>query len=136
MATPIKVSYFDAPFQVLFSELAERAMTQSQILTSSPGAVVTLEKKGRPYLYWRSYDARGKRVDRYIGPKDAAETASSLAEIEAASPGRDTSPTLARVAEAGYAAPTTDRRDAGRALQRRRVPPRRDARRHARFGAI
>ena len=82
MATPIKVSYFDAPFQVLFSELAERAMTQSQILTSSPGAVVTLEKKGRPYLYWRSYDARGKRVDRYVGPKDAAETASSLAEIE------------------------------------------------------
>jgi hypothetical protein len=95
MAALINVSYFDPPFQVLFSELAERALTQSQILPSSPGSVVTLEKKGHAYLYWRAYDARGKRVDRYIGPRDASETASSLAEIES------------RIAEARYFADTS-----------------------------
>lgn len=83
MARPITISYFDAPFQVLFSALVDRAMTQSEVLLSSPGAVVTLEKKGHAYLYWRTYDAQGKRVDRYIGPKEAAKTESSLAEVEA-----------------------------------------------------
>jgi len=82
MAAPIAIAYFDAPFQVLFSELADRAAAQSQVLLSSPGTIVTLEKKGHPYLYWRAYDAQGKRVDRYIGPRDAAGTASNLAEIE------------------------------------------------------
>jgi hypothetical protein len=83
MALPIRFSYFDAPLQTLFAELADRAATQQQILLSSPGTVVTMEKKGRPYLYWRVYDGLGKRVDHYIGPQDADETASRLAEIEA-----------------------------------------------------
>jgi hypothetical protein len=57
--------------------------------------VVALEKKGHAYLYWRAYDALGKRVDRYIGPKEAPETARTLAEVEG------------RIAEARYFADTS-----------------------------
>jgi hypothetical protein len=86
----IAFSYFDAPFQTLFAEVADRAATQSALLLSSPGSVVALENKGREYLYWRVYDALGKRVDHYIGARDAAETPARLTEIEA------------RIAEARY----------------------------------
>ena len=82
MASPISFSYFEAPFQVFFSELADRALGQSEILLSSPGTIVTLEKNGREYLYWRVYDVRGKRRDHYIGAKDVPETDAALAEIQ------------------------------------------------------
>jgi hypothetical protein len=83
MPTPITFSYFDPPFQVFFADLAERALAQSQVLRSSPGTIVTLEKNSRGYLYWRVYDAQGKRRDHYIGAKDAPETEATLTEIQA-----------------------------------------------------
>ena len=95
MALPVRFSYFDSPFQVLYSALADRATTQSAALLTSPGTIVALEKKGHAYLYWRVYDARGKRSDQYIGPKEAPETASNLAEVEG------------RIAEARYFAETS-----------------------------
>lgn len=95
MASPARFSYFDGPFQVLYSALFDRATTQSAVLLTSPGTIVDLEKKGRSYLYWRVYDARGKRSDRYIGPKDAPDTAAQLAEVEG------------QIAEARYYADTS-----------------------------
>jgi hypothetical protein len=80
-AAVVAFSYFDAPFQVFFSELTERALAQSEVLLSSPGTVVTLEKNGRRYLYWRVYDAQGKRRDHYIGAENAPATDTALAEI-------------------------------------------------------
>jgi hypothetical protein len=81
-ANPISFAYFDAPFQVFFAELAERALAQSEILLSSPGTIVTLEKEGRRYLYWRVYDAQGKRRDHYIGAESAPGTETALAGIQ------------------------------------------------------
>jgi hypothetical protein len=95
VAEPITFAYFDSPFQVLYSALADRATTQAAVLLTSPGTIVALEKKGRTYLYWRVYDARGKRSDRYIGPKDAPETTAQLADVEG------------RIAEARYFADTS-----------------------------
>lgn len=82
MPGPISFAYFDSPFQVLFSELTDRALTQSELLLHSPGTIVTLEKKSRPYLYWRVYTAEGKRKDIYLGAKDDADTASRLEEAQ------------------------------------------------------
>jgi hypothetical protein len=65
---------FDAPFQVLFSGLCERALGQEALLLSSPGTLVSLEKRGHAYLYWRAYHADGKRRDLYLGREDEAAT--------------------------------------------------------------
>jgi hypothetical protein len=77
------VSRFEAPFQVLFSEIAERAFGQEQLLLSSPGTVVRLEKNGATYLYSRVYGADGKRHDEYLGREDAPATRERLAELRA-----------------------------------------------------
>ncbi len=82
MPYPVSFTYFDAPFQVFFTEVADRALTQSALLLHSPGIIVTLEKKGRPYLYWRVYTAEGKRKDTYIGPKDDRDTAARLEDVQ------------------------------------------------------
>lgn len=82
MPEPISFSYFDSPFQVFFSELTDRALTQPELLLHSPGTIVTLEKKGRPYVYWRIYTAEGKRRDIYVGAKDDADTAARLEEVQ------------------------------------------------------
>jgi hypothetical protein len=79
---PISFAYFEAPFQVFFSELAERARAQTDILLSSPGTIVPLEKQGRTYLYWRVYDARGKRRDHYIGAEGAPDTETALTRVQ------------------------------------------------------
>ena len=82
MPEPISFSYFDSPFQVFFSELTDRALTQPELLLHSPGTIVTLEKKSRPYIYWRIYTAEGKRQDIYLGAKDDADTAARLEEVQ------------------------------------------------------
>jgi hypothetical protein len=79
--SPISFAEFDAPFKVFFSDLAERAVAQSEILQTTPGTIVTLVKKGRPYLYWRVYDAVGRRVDRYLGAQDGPDTEAKLSAL-------------------------------------------------------
>ena len=81
MKSLITFAEFDAPFKVFFSDLAERAMAQSEILQSTPGTIVTLMKKGRPYLYWRVYDAAGRRVDRYLGAQEDPKTEAKLGAL-------------------------------------------------------
>jgi hypothetical protein len=81
MANPISFTYFDSPFQVFYSELADRALTQPGLLLHSPGTIVTLEKRGKPYLYWRVYTAEGKRRDEYIGPSGDSGTEAKLEEV-------------------------------------------------------
>ena len=77
----IAFTCFDAAFQTAYADLAERALTQSKLLLCSPGTIITQEKNGGSYLYWRVYDAEGQRRDHYIGSRDHVETAGKLAEI-------------------------------------------------------
>lgn len=79
----IAFTCFDAAFQTAYADLAERALTQSRLLLCSPGTIITQEKNGGSYLYWRVYDAEGQRRDHYIGSRDHVETAGKLAEITA-----------------------------------------------------
>lgn len=81
MKSPISFTDFDAPFKVFFSDLAERALAQSEILLTSPGTIATLAKKSRSYLYWRIYDASGRRVDRYLGAQDDPLTQDKLTAL-------------------------------------------------------
>ena len=62
--------------------MTDRALTQPELLLHSPGTIVMLERKGRPYLYWRVYTAEGRRRDIYIGAKDDASTAARLEEAQ------------------------------------------------------
>jgi len=81
MAKPISFAFFDSPFQVFYSELSDRALTQSKLLLHSPGTIVTLEKKDRPYLYWRVYTAEGRRKDTYIGPAGDSGAQAKLEDV-------------------------------------------------------
>lgn len=57
------------PFQVLFSELAQRSLDASFSSTFDPsGRFISAEVKGRRYWYFDTQDGQGRRKRTYVGP--------------------------------------------------------------------
>ena len=57
------------PFQVLFSELAQRSLDASFSSTFDPsGRFISAEVKGRRYWYFDTQDSQGRRKRTYVGP--------------------------------------------------------------------
>jgi hypothetical protein len=99
------VAAFPAPFRVLFSDTAERALNQAELLLSSPGTVVRVAKNGAVYLYWRVYGPDGKRRDEYLGREDVPATAALLEARRArVAEARDLATAARTLRAQGYAA--------------------------------
>ena len=62
------------PFQILFSELAQRSMDASFASSyDTSGRFVSAQVKGRRYWYFDTSDAEGRRKRSYVGPMDDEE---------------------------------------------------------------
>lgn len=62
------------PFQVLFSELAQRSLDASFSSNYDPsGRFISAEVKGRRYWYFDTQDSQGRRKRSYVGPMEDVE---------------------------------------------------------------
>ncbi|TCP61442.1 hypothetical protein EV663_105160 [Rhodovulum bhavnagarense] len=62
------------PFQVLFSELAQRSLDASFSSSYDPyGRFISAAVKGRRYWYFDTQDHQGRRKRSYVGPMDDTE---------------------------------------------------------------